>query len=101
MLLKEIIAVYSENHTKPINTFCGHSAELLNVKVGGTSSYHCALKCYDDGWYYTCRRILWMDDLLISRLIMHCIQEQEQNIKFEVFCIHRLINTNFSVSLLF
>jgi hypothetical protein len=27
-LFKEIIAVYSENHTKPINTHCGQNREL-------------------------------------------------------------------------
>jgi hypothetical protein len=31
-LFKEIIAVYTENHTKHINTFCGQNAELLNGK---------------------------------------------------------------------
>jgi hypothetical protein len=40
----EIIAVYTENHTKPINTPCGQNAELLIVKAGGTYSYHWALK---------------------------------------------------------
>jgi hypothetical protein len=44
MLFKEINTVYSENHTKPINTLCGENAELLNVKAGGTQSYHWALK---------------------------------------------------------
>jgi hypothetical protein len=28
MLFEEIIAAYSENHTKPINTQCGQNAEL-------------------------------------------------------------------------
>jgi hypothetical protein len=36
MLFKEIIAVYSENHMKLINTLCGQNADLLNVKAGGT-----------------------------------------------------------------
>jgi hypothetical protein len=36
MLLWEIIALYSENHTKPINTLCGQNVGLLNVKAGGT-----------------------------------------------------------------
>jgi hypothetical protein len=40
MLFKEIIAVYSENHTKHISTLCGYSAELVIVKAGGTYSYH-------------------------------------------------------------
>jgi hypothetical protein len=40
MLLKEIIAVYNENHMKPINTKC----KLTIVKVPGTYSYHWALK---------------------------------------------------------
>jgi hypothetical protein len=40
MLFKEIIAVYSENHTKPINT----KAALLTVKADGSYSYRSALK---------------------------------------------------------
>jgi hypothetical protein len=36
MLCREVIYVYSENHKKPINTFCEQNAELLNVNVGGT-----------------------------------------------------------------
>jgi hypothetical protein len=44
MLLGEIIAVYSENLKKSINTFCGSNAVLLIVKGGGINSYHCVLK---------------------------------------------------------
>jgi hypothetical protein len=44
VLFKEIIAVYSENHTKTKNTICGQMAELLVVKAGGTYSHHWALK---------------------------------------------------------
>jgi hypothetical protein len=40
MLSEEIIAVYSENHTEPIN----NNAELLIVKAVGTYSYHSALR---------------------------------------------------------
>jgi hypothetical protein len=40
----EVIAVYSENDTKHISTFCGQISELLNVKAGSTHGYHCALK---------------------------------------------------------
>jgi hypothetical protein len=40
MLFKEIIAVYSEKHTKPISK----NAELLIVKADGAYSYHSALK---------------------------------------------------------
>jgi hypothetical protein len=36
MLFREIITVYSDIHTQPINTICGQNAEKLNVKVGGT-----------------------------------------------------------------
>ena len=32
MLYREIIAVCSEIHTKPINTLCGQNVELLNDK---------------------------------------------------------------------
>jgi hypothetical protein len=43
ILFKEMLAVYSENHMKPINTLCGHNTELLIVKVAGTYSYHWVL----------------------------------------------------------
>jgi len=33
MLYGEIIAVYSQIHTKQINTLCGQSVQLLNVKL--------------------------------------------------------------------
>ena len=33
MLYREIIAVCSQIHTKHINTLCGQSVELLNVKA--------------------------------------------------------------------
>jgi hypothetical protein len=39
-LFKEIITVYSGNHTKHINTLCRQIAVLLVVKAGGTYSYH-------------------------------------------------------------
>jgi hypothetical protein len=38
MLFKEIIDVYSENRTEHKQT--DQNVELLNVKVGGTFSYH-------------------------------------------------------------
>jgi hypothetical protein len=43
MLFKEIMSVYSEDHTKPINTLRGRNAELLNVVVGGTYTYRARL----------------------------------------------------------
>jgi hypothetical protein len=43
-LFKEIIAVYSENYTKPINALRGKNAQLLNIKAGGTYTNHWALK---------------------------------------------------------
>jgi hypothetical protein len=39
---KEIIAVYSEKHMKPVNTLCGQNEELMIVKGGGTHSYQWA-----------------------------------------------------------
>jgi hypothetical protein len=36
MPFKEIIAVYNENHTKPINK----NAALMIIKAGGTCIYH-------------------------------------------------------------
>jgi hypothetical protein len=44
LLFRETVAVYCESHTKHINTLCGQNAELLNVKAGGTYSYHYAWK---------------------------------------------------------
>jgi hypothetical protein len=43
-LFKEMVDVYSENHTKHLNTLIGQNAGLENVKAGGTSSYLCAFK---------------------------------------------------------
>jgi hypothetical protein len=51
MLFKEIIAVYSENHMKPINTFCGQNTELLNVRVGvHGAAVAQAVQCLTMGW---------------------------------------------------
>jgi hypothetical protein len=33
MVFKEIIAVYADSHTKPINTVCGKNAVLLMTKA--------------------------------------------------------------------
>ena len=44
MLYREKIAVYSEVHTKYINTLCGQNVELLNVKPAGVYSDYWALK---------------------------------------------------------
>jgi hypothetical protein len=41
MLFKEIIAVYTENTTRPINT---KYATTLQVRKAGTYNYHQALK---------------------------------------------------------
>jgi hypothetical protein len=38
MLHREKVAVYSEIHTKHINTLCGQNVELLNVKPDGAYS---------------------------------------------------------------
>jgi hypothetical protein len=44
MLFREVIAVYSEKHTKHINTLCVQNAESVTVKEGGTYFYHRILK---------------------------------------------------------
>jgi len=46
MLYIEIIAVYSEIHTKHINTLCGQNVEFFILKRGGTYSDHWALEGY-------------------------------------------------------
>jgi len=33
MMYREIIAVFSQIHTKYINTMCGQNVEMLNVKL--------------------------------------------------------------------
>jgi hypothetical protein len=40
MLFREVTAVYSENHVKPINTHCEQNAELLIIKAGGMYRHH-------------------------------------------------------------
>jgi hypothetical protein len=44
VLYKERIVVYSEIHTKHINTLCGQNVEFASIKPGGTCSDHRALK---------------------------------------------------------
>jgi hypothetical protein len=39
-LFYEIIAVYSEDQTKPMNTFYGQNMELLIIKTSGIYSYN-------------------------------------------------------------
>ena len=39
MLYRELIAVCSQIHTKPIHTLCGQNVELLNVTPGSTRTY--------------------------------------------------------------
>jgi hypothetical protein len=46
MLFKEMIAVYSENHTKHINTISGKNLELRIIKACGTDIYHCTWQGY-------------------------------------------------------
>jgi hypothetical protein len=41
ILLKEINALFSQNHTKTINIASGQNAEVLSYKAGGTYRYHC------------------------------------------------------------
>jgi len=36
LLCREIITVYSDIHTKHINTLCGQNVELFDVKPDGT-----------------------------------------------------------------
>jgi len=38
MLYREIIAVFSEIHTKHINTLCEQNVEYMDVERGGTYS---------------------------------------------------------------
>jgi hypothetical protein len=44
MLFGETVAVYCENHTEHPDTLRGQNAELLNIKAGGTYSYHYTFK---------------------------------------------------------
>jgi hypothetical protein len=46
-MFKEIIAVYTENRMKHINTPFGQNSDLLFVKAGGTYSYHFAFNCFN------------------------------------------------------
>jgi len=44
MLYREIIALCSQIHTNHTNTLYGKNTEFVNVKAGGTYSYHWALE---------------------------------------------------------
>jgi hypothetical protein len=44
MLYREIIAIYSEIHTKHINALCRQNVQLFKVEAAGMYSNHWALK---------------------------------------------------------
>jgi hypothetical protein len=44
MLFREIIAVYTKDHTEPTNVLWRQNEELLNGRAGGTYNYHSAIK---------------------------------------------------------
>jgi hypothetical protein len=72
MLIKEIIALYSENYTKPINLLRGKDAELLIVKAGSTYAYYYFSKCYisvqnTEIFLY---ELLWTERIYIALLRM-------------------------------
>jgi len=58
MLYREIIAVCSQIHTKHKNTLCGQSIQRVDVKSGGTHTYHCYRKRYGDISRHEIRKIL-------------------------------------------
>jgi hypothetical protein len=51
MLFREIFAVHSENHTKPINELCGQKEELAKLLLNeeGHTNYHCASEAVTHG----------------------------------------------------
>jgi hypothetical protein len=44
MLFKKLIYIYTENHTKQINTLCEQNTELFIIKSCGIYSYHWGLE---------------------------------------------------------
>ena len=71
MLYSEIIAVFSQIHTKHINTLCRQNVEFLDAKPGGTYSNHWALK--DQGKFKPCLR-------KISKLCPFVCSSQNMNV---------------------
>jgi hypothetical protein len=63
MLFKEVVAVYSENHTKHISTFCEQNADFLIIKAAGTNNYHWALKWGLQKRYVIVKVGPWMKEL--------------------------------------
>jgi hypothetical protein len=44
MQFKEIISVYTDKYTKPVNKCCEKKSELATVNAYGTYSYHLGIK---------------------------------------------------------
>jgi hypothetical protein len=40
MPFKEIIVIFSQNNTKPMNTLCGQNAQLRTIKARGIGTYN-------------------------------------------------------------
>ena len=67
MLYSGIIAVYSQFHTKRMNTLCGKNVESLNVKIRGAKAvYH--VGCWVSKFYETDNIILVQLDIFFNDL---------------------------------
>lgn len=74
-MLKEIVAVYFENYAKHINALC---TDLLNVEVGGTYTYRCALK--DEGVLRLGKHLSFLYNFYFSLVLCLFVAETRRNL---------------------
>jgi len=78
MLYREIIAVFSQIHTKHINTLCGQNVEFVSVKPIDTQSAHWGLRdnfCILINIYLHNKKVKYFKKLGFNRLNMLNMQQ--------------------------
>jgi len=73
MLYREMIVVFSQIHTKHINTLCGQSVELRNVVSGGTYSNHWALWADEEWGKFSIVQSFWNPKSQIQMPNLHAV----------------------------
>jgi hypothetical protein len=83
------MAVYSENHMKPINTLSGKNTELLNGKAGGTYSCQLSFKGLVSVWSLII--IYWLEFTLSFSMCtyIHICMHVHTHTKYSVQYVHR------------
>jgi len=74
MLHREIMAVYSEIHTKQINKLCGQKVEICNIRLVVPLGCKWLNLCYKTSQLIVCREIIYVRSEIHTKHIKLCGQ---------------------------